>query len=141
MDTLVAATAQRAARSSTSYTRRTLRRRLRQKGLAEPKFRQFQGHPSLARCQVSPVSSQSRESLSLCTICTTDARRGPLARCGCARSQEARDDGENAVTRQLSRAEIMGREAALRAIRKELDGIGAMGAWRLDSVREEDEGL
>ena len=55
---------------------------------------------------------------------------------------EAVDDGEKlfaAVTRQLSRAEIMGREDALRAIQKEFDGIGAMGAWRLDSVREEDE--
>ena len=42
-----------------------------------------------------------------------------------------------AVTRQLSKAEIMGREDALKAIQKEFDGIGAMGAWKLESVREE----
>ena len=42
-----------------------------------------------------------------------------------------------AVTRQLSRAEIMGREDALKAIQKEFDGIGAMGAWKLEPVREE----
>ena len=42
-----------------------------------------------------------------------------------------------AVTRQLSRAEIMGREDALKAIQKEFDDIGAMGAWKLESVREE----
>ena len=42
-----------------------------------------------------------------------------------------------AVTRQLSKAEIIGREDALKAIQKEFDGIGAMGAWKLESVREE----
>ena len=43
----------------------------------------------------------------------------------------------SAATRQLSRAEIMGREDALKAIQKEFDGIGAMGAWKLESVRED----
>ena len=54
--------------------------------------------------------------------------------------EEAKDPADRlfaAVTRQLSRAEIMGREDALKAIQKEFDGIGAMGAWKLESVREE----
>ena len=53
--------------------------------------------------------------------------------------EEAKDPADRlfaAVTRQLSRAEIMGREDSLKAIQKEFNGIGAMGAWKLESVRE-----
>ena len=31
----------------------------------------------------------------------------------------------------------MGREDALKAVQKEFDGLGATGAWKLESVREE----
>ena len=51
------------------------------------------------------------------------------------------DEGElqpAAVTRQLPRAEVLSCEDAIAAIKKEFDGIGAMGTWDLDSVEEED---
>ena len=41
------------------------------------------------------------------------------------------------VTRQLSRSEVLSRPDALEAIRKEFQGIGDMGTWNLDTVREE----
>ena len=43
-----------------------------------------------------------------------------------------------AVTRQLPRAEVLSREDAIAAIKKEFDGIGAMGTWDLESVEEEE---
>ena len=42
------------------------------------------------------------------------------------------------VTRQLPRAEVLSRQDALDAIRKEFDGISKMGTWDLESVTEED---
>eukprot|EP00435_Cladocopium_sp_Y103_P008030 s2775_g2.t1 len=54
-----------------------------------------------------------------------------------------RSDGEDelqptAVTRQLPRSEVLSREDAIAAIKKEFDGIGAMGTWDLESVQEEE---
>ena len=43
-----------------------------------------------------------------------------------------------AVTRQLPRSEVLSREDAIAAIKKEFDGIGAMGTWDLGSVEEEE---
>eukprot|EP00435_Cladocopium_sp_Y103_P022705 s3286_g5.t1 len=43
-----------------------------------------------------------------------------------------------AVTRQLPRSEVLSREEAIAAIKKEFDGIGAMGTWDLESVEEEE---
>ena len=42
-----------------------------------------------------------------------------------------------AVTRQLPRDEVLSRQDALQAIRKEFQGIGSMGTWDLESVTEE----
>ena len=42
-----------------------------------------------------------------------------------------------AVTRQLPRNEVLSREDALQAIRKEFQGIASMGTWDWDSVAEE----
>ena len=39
---------------------------------------------------------------------------------------------------QLPRAEVLSREDAIAAIKKEFDGIEAMGLWDLESVEEED---
>ena len=35
------------------------------------------------------------------------------------------------ATRQLPRSEVLSREDAIAAIKKEIDGIGAMGTWDL----------
>ena len=42
------------------------------------------------------------------------------------------------VTRQLPRTEVLSRQDALDAIRKEFDGISQMGTWDLSSVAEEE---
>ena len=54
------------------------------------------------------------------------------------RSDDEDDLQPAAVTRQLPRAEVLSREDAIAAIKKEFDGIGAMGTWDLESVEEED---
>ena len=51
------------------------------------------------------------------------------------------DEGERLpalVTRQLPRSEVLSREDAIAAIKKEFDGIGAMGTWDLEMVEEEE---
>ena len=52
--------------------------------------------------------------------------------------EPAEDVVPGMVTRQLPRAEVLSRQDALDAIRKEFDGIGKMGTWDLESVEEED---
>ena len=54
------------------------------------------------------------------------------------RSEDDDDLQPAAVTMQLPRAEVLSREDAIAAIKKEFDGIEAMGLWDLESVEEED---
>ena len=53
-----------------------------------------------------------------------------------------RSDDEGTVpalaARQLPRSEVLSREDAIAAIKKEIDGIGAMGTWDLETVEEEE---
>ena len=50
----------------------------------------------------------------------------------------AGDSVPGMVTRQLPRTEVLSRQDALDAIRKEFDGISQMGTWDLNSVAEEE---
>ena len=54
------------------------------------------------------------------------------------RSDDEADHAPALVTRQLRRSEVLSREDAIAAIKKEFDGIGAMGTWDLETVEEEE---
>ena len=49
------------------------------------------------------------------------------------RSDDEADPVPALVTRQLPRSEVLSREDAIAAIKKEFDGIGALGTWDLET--------